>query len=144
MNKREISIAIRKAYKREEVQRDACYICDKWKEISHFHHVIGVSELTNWSYHEDVLWNFFPITVVWLCPNHHALVHRLRDKGMSMEDKCKMLDHLNMDERDALQQLVELRENDLEKIRFRAAMLRGIRDIAHGMRVLEEYETQKS
>ncbi len=64
--------------------RQPCFICDKYASLCHGHHVMGCREVAEYcASYEDI--RGLPLTlpsdvpVVFLCPTHHALWHRLSD-----------------------------------------------------------------
>lgn len=50
-------------------EREACHICGKFKGISQAHHVVPLTA------QYDRGFEYPDQEFVWLCPNHHAIVH---------------------------------------------------------------------
>ncbi len=55
-----------------------CYICEKYENITELHHLVKVSDISKYmdKFEEDnILTN--SLRGVYLCPNHHTLLHKL-------------------------------------------------------------------
>jgi hypothetical protein len=50
-------------------EREACHVCGKFKGISQAHHVVPLKA------QYDRGFKYPDSEFVWLCPNHHAVVH---------------------------------------------------------------------
>lgn len=50
-------------------ERDVCHVCGKFKSIAQAHHVVPLTE------QYDRGFKYPDPEHVWLCPNHHAMVH---------------------------------------------------------------------
>src|SRR5580765_449850 len=55
--------------------KEPCYVCGKYIEISHLHHIVPVEELTVIVVYFGLYDENLYIPTVWLCPNHHAIHH---------------------------------------------------------------------
>src|SRR5690606_38279153 len=66
-------LAARKAFRPED--RFWCAICDGYDDITHAHHVLPLSRQFDIGLVEPEQ------THVWLCPNHHILVHIYLSRG---------------------------------------------------------------
>ncbi|MEI9804065.1 MAG: hypothetical protein WDN48_05875 [Pseudolabrys sp.] len=51
--------------------KESCAVCGKFKSIAHAHHVVPLSEQYDRGFEEPDQEH------VWLCPNHHAIIHVL-------------------------------------------------------------------
>lgn len=69
------------------LDRQPCYICSAHGSIAELHHVRSIKLLAD----EVILYGVIPkkvyMTIVWLCPTHHRLIHILYDIGHSMLGK---------------------------------------------------------
>lgn len=69
---------IRKIRLEKQNNNKECIICDKYKEITELHHLVEVADLgkaiklLSVASHVEEL-----IKGVWICPNHHAIYHKL-------------------------------------------------------------------
>lgn len=54
-----------------------CEICNQWEGMTHAHHLYPLAEqaFRGWAEPDH--------TFVWLCPNHHILVHRIADGSLT-------------------------------------------------------------
>jgi hypothetical protein len=59
-------------------QPQNCHICGQYKFICHQHHILPVSKTADYIIQHNLYGQKFTISVVWLCPNHHTLLHLLR------------------------------------------------------------------
>jgi len=66
--------------------KEPCYVCGKYIEISHLHHIVPVEELTVIVVYFGLYDENLYIPTVWLCPNHHAIHHYMMDKNNSVAD----------------------------------------------------------
>lgn len=59
-----------------------CYICDKYKCITELHHIVRVADISEHmdSYIRDDETLLKLMQGVWLCPNHHTILHKLLSK----------------------------------------------------------------
>ena len=60
--------------------RSGCYVCGKHRSITQAHHVIPLSDQYDRGF-KDSDWEH-----VWLCPNHHVIVHLFLSDGGSKLD----------------------------------------------------------
>lgn len=82
MKKQAAILFLRNSFPRLKPQ--PCMVCGKYRSIAHMHHVIPISEMAEYleKYNVDVFEAVhLNLTVVWLCPNHHALWHKTRVAG---------------------------------------------------------------
>ena len=63
--------------------RQPCFACGGHQSITHLHHVISLRECADMLNNEYT--NEISIPTVWLCPNCHAYIHRMLDRGAYME-----------------------------------------------------------
>lgn len=58
-----------------------CYICDNYEHITELHHLVKVSDISKYidKVEEDNIINRV-LRGVYLCPNHHTLLHKLMSK----------------------------------------------------------------
>ena len=56
-------------------KREDCYVCGEWREITALHHVLSFATVREFGRdaHRDLM--IAAQSGVWLCPNHHALMH---------------------------------------------------------------------
>lgn len=72
-------------------QKEPCWVCGKYKSISHAHHVIPVSEIARLCAGANIplsLLPQLPIRYIWLCPNHHAIFHAINNQNTWKECAC--------------------------------------------------------
>lgn len=67
-------------------EQEACFVCDKYKAITHLHHVVPVNEMAAFIIKHDLFDVPVPLPTIWLCPNHHAILHLLTRRITSYED----------------------------------------------------------
>lgn len=87
-------------------ERRPCYICEKHQPISHLHHVIPVSQMATLLTRAGCgleAQAHLTVRVVWLCPNHHAIWHKIN--GTPQEIVPYLISQLSEKERDAYEQL---------------------------------------
>lgn len=83
---------------RSPADKEPCYVCGKWRAITHWHHVPSLSSVAE----ADVDVSGWSWPVFALCPNHHAVIHALYGNGNPLE----LLSDLTMAELPRLAQVV--------------------------------------
>lgn len=86
--------------------KEPCRICGQHKDIAQAHHVMSLKEVAQLM--SRCRQNMEEPPVVWLCPNHHAYVHKLAKAGAHAPD-------LTSDERKKIYALVELRNEYMDR-----------------------------
>lgn len=94
-----------------DCKRNNCFICGKHKEIAELHHVIPVSQITAILNMGIVELKDISTPVVWLCPNHHAYVHKAMNGETSFLINC-----LSEEEISNLLKILETYENSFKKL----------------------------
>lgn len=78
-------------------ERQPCFICGKHKSITELHHVIQISELTQYLNSGVIDVGDVSTPVVWLCPNCHAYIHAITrgdsDLLYSLATSVERLEH---------------------------------------------------
>lgn len=65
---------LRRTY-RSPSDREACFVCDRWRSLTHWHHAPSLGLVAKSGVRVSGLkWPVFA-----LCPNHHAAIHAIRD-----------------------------------------------------------------
>ena len=108
-----------RAIKPAETERQDCYICGSFKAITHCHHVVPVSEVANWCIKHDFDAWIFPSVFIWLCPNHHTILHRIRKNNLD----CDMYSILNKSELIKLQEIDDI-ESEISSEAIKLAVMR--------------------
>ena len=90
-----------RSMKFEKIQNNNCCICGKYDYISEKHHIIPVSVLSSvYDIVNDVeIFNKYNRAIV-LCPNHHAIYHKLISKNK------EILENLNIKELTIYKELI--------------------------------------
>lgn len=107
--KQQIIKNIRRDLPFESSPRQPCFICGKYQSITHQHHVVYVSELAQLAIDYDYPWYLLPIRGVWLCPNHHAIVHAINnittERGLELSNDIEDSEWCKFDELDKLRKM---------------------------------------
>lgn len=63
--------------------KDDCYICNQYKYITELHHIVRVADISEHldTYVKDDETLLSLLKGVWLCPNHHTILHKLLSKN---------------------------------------------------------------
>ncbi len=65
-----------------------CYVCCRYDQITEYHHVVTVAEVAHCCMNGLLnINNIKPIPGVYLCPNHHTILHKLY-RGDTSVFKC--------------------------------------------------------
>lgn len=83
-------------------ERRACTVCGRHRAIAQAHHVVPLASQFDRGFKEA------DHTHVWLCPNHHVVIHRLLT-GADLErvDVIALLEGSTQNERRLIQRLLE-------------------------------------
>ena len=101
-------------------ERQPCFVCGKYRPITHLHHVIPVDDLARLVVKRQLYGVNLYMPTVWLCPNHHALWHKL-EKDKTSEEVWECLTPEELGRYDQLRQMVSTDEivGMLERARTR-------------------------
>ena len=89
-------------------QREPCFVCYRYKRITHAHHLVEVGKVAK-VLHMMAIFDWSPkIPVVFLCPNHHALWHEMNRLGSAF--LSEVMGEFEKHERDRLVELAEMRD----------------------------------
>jgi hypothetical protein len=86
----ERSIARMRARSRR-LGRRPCFVCGKFARITQAHHVCPLSEFS------DAIDTGKKFSIVWLCPNHHVMLHEWRKCNGWSEEIASMMSHAETD-----------------------------------------------
>lgn len=79
-------VALRKVW---NGKRAPCFVCKRYGAIAHRHHLIPVSTMARRLVKENIdpmeMLNGLQVMQIFLCPNHHALLHLLHKGGKYTE-----------------------------------------------------------
>src|SRR6478609_5628782 len=98
-------------YRLKPMKREDCLVCGKWREITVLHHILPVAVARQYE-HVDTGLVACAKSAVWLCPNHHAMVHVAFGNGIGF--RILDSDLLTEEERKRLRSLVA-KQLDLER-----------------------------
>lgn len=93
-------------------ERQNCYICDRYKDITEAHHLIEVSDISKYIeiIQSDIQF-YESLRGVWLCPNHHTIYHKIySNKG------GKICTELNEREKDDYINLYKYAQTEYNKL----------------------------
>lgn len=93
-------------------EKEACAVCGLHKEISEFHHLVTVAELTQLIIDHGL--TSVRVVGFWLCPNHHAMFHVLNSSDTKRS--AALYTELNAVERTAFKEIFTYREQVLREI----------------------------
>lgn len=96
LNKREVVKRLREITPAKT--REACFVCGRYKAITHLHHLVTVSEMADFIIRHSLYSVRVYLPTVWLCPNHHAILHAIYS-NKSTDDKVDALRELSEGER---------------------------------------------
>lgn len=119
-----------RSLKPEDTRRHPCYVCGKWQSITHCHHVIEVSELAEWCLNYGFFYALLPVTFVWLCPNHHEWLHRLRDTRKTNEYSEALSADISSEEWEQYLNLEVIEQNMWGEMWARELLVRGIESLS--------------
>lgn len=105
----------------DKIDKNKCYICDKYEYIAELHHLVTISDINRIA--TDIKNNKLKefnncieqlneiVEAIWLCPNHHTIYHRLLSKQY-----VQFALMLSIDERKKYSKLFEYAINLYQKI----------------------------
>lgn len=85
---------IRQDLKFRRTKQD-CFICGKFRILTHAHHIPQVNELANLLYGFKVWHGLVTMRIIWLCPNHHAVSHMIHNHSIKDADRVAVIKQLN-------------------------------------------------
>ena len=92
--------------------REDCYVCGQWREITVLHHVLSFDMARELGCDMDRDLMIAAQSGVWLCPNHHAIIHldmlrrqEMIGSGRSPDDQVSKLNELQAKELDLLSKI---------------------------------------
>lgn len=96
---------------------EPCYVCSKHAEITELHHVVSVSELTKLLNNKDLDLEELETPVVWLCPNCHAYLHKIKSFVSGSDVRISMAQNgYSRKELELLYNILQARESQLLKL----------------------------
>ena len=123
LSKKRMTELIRQYHLKPDV-KFPCAVCGKYRAISEAHHIIPVYQLAELcsDHGVDALTvAFVPVRFVWLCPNHHAMFHKI-EGGETDEGKADLLSELDSEEKERFSRLWDVQNTNevfafLERVR---------------------------
>jgi hypothetical protein len=86
----------------QPAERRPCTVCRRYRTIAQAHHIIPLGSQFDRGFKEA------DHTHVWLCPNHHVVVHRLlTGADLDRDDVIALLEGSTQNERWLIQRLLE-------------------------------------
>jgi hypothetical protein len=124
--------------KADDYLREPCFMCGRWRSITHCHHVLSVSALADLCIGNNWHPSWLPIAYVWLCPNHHEWFHRFNDKWSDETRKKELLLDMTREELTAYNKLLQMGEYVGIEMSVRAALVE-CKDFREQMAIMEDY-----